>query len=51
MASPLRPFRSIPARGEVLVQVKTVAVNPSDIKNVSAAMHEARVKEKAVLKP
>jgi NADPH:quinone reductase len=30
----------IPAQGEVLVQVKAAAVNPSDIKNVLGGMHE-----------
>jgi NADPH:quinone reductase-like Zn-dependent oxidoreductase len=33
----------IPGTGEVLVQVKAAAVNPSDIKNVLGAMHETTV--------
>lgn len=33
----------IPAHGEVLVQVKAAAVNPSDVKNVLGAMHETSV--------
>jgi NADPH:quinone reductase len=32
-----------PAAGEVLVQVKAAAVNPSDIKNVQGKMHETTV--------
>jgi NADPH:quinone reductase-like Zn-dependent oxidoreductase len=32
-----------PAHGEVLIQVKAAAVNPSDIKNVLGAMHETSV--------
>src|ERR1700758_4679672 len=32
-----------PGPGEVLVQVKAAAVNPSDIKNVQGKMHETRV--------
>jgi NADPH:quinone reductase len=32
-----------PATGEVLVQVKAAAVNPSDIKNVQGKMHETTV--------
>jgi NADPH:quinone reductase len=32
-----------PAAGEVLVQVKAAAVNPSDIKNVQGKMHETSV--------
>jgi NADPH2:quinone reductase len=30
----------IPAAGEVLVQVKAAAINPSDINNVLGKMHE-----------
>ncbi len=33
----------IPAPGEVLVQVKAAAINPSDIKNVLGKMHETTV--------
>jgi NADPH:quinone reductase len=33
----------IPGSGEVLVQVKAAAVNPSDIKNVLGGMHETTV--------
>ena len=32
-----------PAAGEVLVQVKAAAINPSDIKNVQGKMHETTV--------
>jgi NADPH2:quinone reductase len=32
-----------PAAGEVLVQVKAAAVNPSDVKNVQGKMHETSV--------
>jgi NADPH:quinone reductase len=32
-----------PAAGEVLVQVKAAAVNPSDVKNVEGKMHETSV--------
>jgi NADPH:quinone reductase-like Zn-dependent oxidoreductase len=32
-----------PGPGEVLVQVKAAAVNPSDIKNVQGKMHETTV--------
>jgi NADPH:quinone reductase len=32
-----------PAPGEVLVQVKAAAINPSDIKNVLGKMHETAV--------
>jgi NADPH:quinone reductase len=32
-----------PAAGEVLVQVKAAAVNPSDVKNVQGKMHETTV--------
>jgi NADPH:quinone reductase len=32
-----------PGQGEVLVQVKAAAVNPSDIKNVQGKMHETTV--------
>src|SRR5260221_7450939 len=32
-----------PAAGEVLVEVKAAAVNPSDIKNVQGKMHETTV--------
>jgi NADPH:quinone reductase-like Zn-dependent oxidoreductase len=30
----------IPAAGELLVQVKAGAINPSDVKNVQGKMHE-----------
>ena len=33
----------IPAEGEVLVEVKAAAINPSDIKNVQGKMHETTV--------
>jgi NADPH:quinone reductase-like Zn-dependent oxidoreductase len=33
----------IPAAGEVLVQVKAAAINPSDVKNVQGKMHETTV--------
>ena len=33
----------IPAQGEVLVEVKAAAINPSDIKNVQGKMHETTV--------
>ena len=33
----------IPAAGEVLVEVKAAAINPSDIKNVQGKMHETTV--------
>ena len=33
----------VPATGEVLVQVKAAAINPSDIKNVQGKMHETTV--------
>ncbi|MGB8356270.1 MAG: alcohol dehydrogenase catalytic domain-containing protein [Chthoniobacteraceae bacterium] len=33
----------VPAAGEVLVQVKAAAVNPSDIKNVLGKMHGTTV--------
>src|ERR1700745_246855 len=33
----------IPAAGDVLVEVKAAAVNPSDIKNVQGKMHETSV--------
>src|SRR5580698_6877828 len=33
----------VPAPGEVLVQVKAAAINPSDIKNVLGKMHETTV--------
>src|SRR6202795_3517978 len=33
----------IPAEGEVLVEVKAAAINPSDIKNVQGTMHETTV--------
>src|SRR4029077_4129178 len=33
----------IPAEGEVLVEVKAAAINPSDIKNVQGKMHETSV--------
>jgi NADPH:quinone reductase len=33
----------IPASGEVLVQVKAAAINPSDVKNVQGKMHETTV--------
>jgi NADPH:quinone reductase len=32
--------RPIPAAGEVLIQVKAAAINPSDVKNVQGKMHE-----------
>ena len=32
-----------PAAGEVLVEVKAAAINPSDIKNVQGKMHETTV--------
>lgn len=32
-----------PADGEVLVQVKAAAINPSDVKNVQGKMHETTV--------
>ena len=32
-----------PASGEVLVEVKAAAINPSDIKNVQGKMHETTV--------
>src|ERR1700724_3911327 len=32
-----------PAAGEVLIQVKAAAINPSDIKNVQGKMHETTV--------
>lgn len=32
--------RPVPAGGEVLIQVKAAAINPSDIKNVLGKMHE-----------
>jgi NADPH:quinone reductase len=35
--------RPTPAPGEVLVQVKAAAINPSDIKNVQGKMHETTV--------
>ena len=35
--------RPIPGEGEVLVQVKAAAINPSDIKNVLGKMHETTV--------
>jgi NADPH:quinone reductase-like Zn-dependent oxidoreductase len=33
----------IPAAGEVLVEVKAAAINPSDVKNVQGKMHETTV--------
>src|SRR6478609_10375381 len=33
----------IPAEGEVLIEVKAAAINPSDIKNVQGKMHETTV--------
>jgi NADPH:quinone reductase len=33
----------IPAGGEVLIQVKAAAINPSDVKNVQGKMHETTV--------
>jgi NADPH:quinone reductase-like Zn-dependent oxidoreductase len=33
----------IPAAGELLVQVKAAAINPSDVKNVQGKMHETTV--------
>ena len=33
----------IPAEGEVMVEVKAAAINPSDIKNVQGKMHETTV--------
>src|ERR1700745_4086085 len=33
----------IPAAGDVLVEVKAAAINPSDIKNVQGKMHETTV--------
>ena len=33
----------IPAEGEVLVEVKAAAINPSDVKNVQGKMHETTV--------
>jgi NADPH2:quinone reductase len=33
----------IPAPGELLVQVKAAAINPSDIKNVQGKMHDTTV--------
>ena len=35
--------KSTPGPGEVLVEVKAAAINPSDIKNVLGAMHETTV--------
>ncbi len=35
--------RPVPAPGEVLVQVKAAAINPSDVKNVQGKMHETSV--------
>jgi NADPH2:quinone reductase len=32
--------RPVPRAGEVLVQVKAAAINPSDVKNVLGKMHE-----------
>ena len=32
-----------PAAGEVLVEIKAAAINPSDIKNVQGKMHETTV--------
>jgi len=32
-----------PGQGEVLIQVKAAAINPSDIKNVQGKMHETTV--------
>src|SRR4029077_705984 len=32
-----------PAAGEVLVEVKAAAINPSDVKNVQGKMHETTV--------
>jgi NADPH2:quinone reductase len=34
---------AIPAAGEVLVEVKAAAINPSDVKNVQGKMHETTV--------
>src|SRR5271168_3898599 len=33
----------IPAAGELLLQVKAAAINPSDVKNVQGKMHETTV--------
>jgi NADPH:quinone reductase len=33
----------IPPAGEVLVEVKAAAINPSDVKNVQGKMHETTV--------
>jgi len=35
--------KPVPAAGEVLVQIKAAAINPSDVKNVQGKMHETSV--------
>jgi NADPH:quinone reductase-like Zn-dependent oxidoreductase len=35
--------RPVPVAGEVLVQIKAAAINPSDVKNVQGKMHETSV--------